>query len=237
MRKIAISDIHGCALTFRKLLIEVVRFSKEDELYLLGDYVDRGPGSKQVFDFIFNLQNEGYRVHCLMGNHEEAMLACIQGTGHLASWKRYGGQITLDSFGVSQPDDIAKDYLDFLQNLELYFEVDDYILVHAGLNFRAKNPLLDKVGMLWSRDWESTVNKNWLDGRSVIYGHTPVKYHEIEFALSNLSESKLLNIDAGCYGSYSPEYGSLCAFDLTNQQLYFQKNIDNMQAWRTQIGK
>ncbi|MCC6412552.1 MAG: metallophosphoesterase, partial [Saprospiraceae bacterium] len=64
MKKYAISDIHGCNKTFLALL-ENLDFSKADELYLLGDYVDRGPDSKGVFDTIFRLQSEGYKVQCL----------------------------------------------------------------------------------------------------------------------------------------------------------------------------
>jgi len=51
MKKFAISDIHGCAKTF-KALLKKINFSKEDELYLLGDYIDRGPDSKGVIDYI-----------------------------------------------------------------------------------------------------------------------------------------------------------------------------------------
>ncbi|MFT5168289.1 MAG: serine/threonine protein phosphatase 1, partial [Saprospiraceae bacterium] len=64
MKQYAISDIHGCAKTF-KALLEQISFSKEDVLYLLGDYVDRGPDSKGVIDHIWQLQSEGYTVFCL----------------------------------------------------------------------------------------------------------------------------------------------------------------------------
>ena len=53
MNKYAISDIHGCLKTFKALLTKL-DFSKQDELYLLGDYIDRGPDSKGVIDYIWN---------------------------------------------------------------------------------------------------------------------------------------------------------------------------------------
>ena len=73
MRRFAISDIHGCIKTF-KTLVDRIEFSKEDTLYLLGDYIDRGPDSKGVIDHIWKIQEEGYRVHCLRGNHEQMLL-------------------------------------------------------------------------------------------------------------------------------------------------------------------
>ena len=49
-RKIIIGDIHGCFLTLNKLLFDDLKINKSDTLYFLGDYIDRGPSSKQVID-------------------------------------------------------------------------------------------------------------------------------------------------------------------------------------------
>lgn len=237
MRKIAISDIHGCYLTFKKLVRDVVQLTKEDELYLLGDYVDRGSGSKQVFDFIFELQDEGYKVQCLIGNHEEVFLECIKGRGRLAGWLQYGGRMTLDSFGVNYPTEIPDNYVRFMESLAYYIEVDNYILVHAGLNFGVRDPMKDTDGMTWSRNWEWNVDMDWLGNRRIIYGHTPNIKSQIESQLGLLQKQQLLNIDAGCYGTNIPGYGHLAAFDMTNEVLHFQENIDSMNAWITHIGK
>ena len=74
MRKIAISDIHGCLKTFKLMVEEQIVLSQKDELYLLGDFVDRGPNSKGVLDYIMSLQEAGYQLHCLRGNHEDMMV-------------------------------------------------------------------------------------------------------------------------------------------------------------------
>lgn len=233
MRKIAITDIHGCHLTFKKLVHDVVQLTLTDELYLLGDYIDRGPGAKEVFDYIFELKNAGHKVRCLKGNHEQVLIECIEGQGKFSDWLRFGGRMTLDSFHVEYPNQIAPKYLNFINELEYYIEVDDYILVHAGLNFMAEDPLKDRSGMLWSRDWEAYANIKWLAGRRIIYGHTPIMRHVLEYNLSRFHQRPLLNIDAGCYGTYVPGYGHLSAFDMTNQKLFFQENIDDMSAWKT----
>jgi len=231
MRKIAITDIHGCHLTFKKLVRDVVKLTVNDELYLLGDYIDRGPGSRQVFDFIFALRDAGHAVRCLRGNHEDVMLKCMRGAGNFQSWIMYGGRMTLESFGALTIDQIDAKYIQFIDELEYYIEVDNYILVHAGLSFVTDNPLTDRYGMLWSRDWENDANKEWLNGRRVIYGHTPIMKNVLEANLPQLSERLLLNIDVGCYGTYIKGYGHLSAFDMTNETIYFQENIDDMSAW------
>ena len=72
MNKFAISDIHGCAKNF-KALLDRISLSLGDELYLLGDYIDRGPDSKGVIDHVWQLQKTGHTVHCLCGNHEQRL--------------------------------------------------------------------------------------------------------------------------------------------------------------------
>ena len=71
--KYVISDIHGCIRTFEALL-KMLHFSISDELYLLGDYIDRGPDSKSVLDLILSMRNKGYKIAALRGNHEELLL-------------------------------------------------------------------------------------------------------------------------------------------------------------------
>ena len=61
-RRLAISDIHGCAETLRTLLGDRLQVQPSDEVYLLGDYLDRGPDSKGVLDLILAYQNAGYQL-------------------------------------------------------------------------------------------------------------------------------------------------------------------------------
>ena len=66
-----VPDIHGHLKTLKFLIEDRIALSKSDSIYFLGDYIDRGPDSKGVIDFIMNLQNSGYDVHCIRGNHED----------------------------------------------------------------------------------------------------------------------------------------------------------------------
>jgi len=71
MRTLALGDIHGC-ITALETMAEYVGFSTEDHLITLGDYVDRGPDSKGVIDFLLKLK-ETHQLTALRGNHEVAM--------------------------------------------------------------------------------------------------------------------------------------------------------------------
>lgn len=224
-RKIAISDIHGCCKSF-KALLKQLQFGIDDELYLLGDYVDRGPDSKGVIDHIWTLKEEGHLVHCLRGNHEHMMLmASVEGNTS-DHWMRNGGQATLASFGADNVQDIPEEYILWIRKLPFYLLVDQYILVHAGLNFMAKSPLSELKDMLWIRDWYDDIDKEWLQGATVIHGHTTMKKTKIEEMLRDIKNNSVLDIDNGCVFKESEDKGRLCAFDMTSQQLYFQEYID-----------
>ena len=66
-----IPDIHGCARTVKVLLENMLKVTRDDELFFLGDYIDRGPASKEVLDYLMDLQERGWKIHCLKGNHED----------------------------------------------------------------------------------------------------------------------------------------------------------------------
>ncbi|MCB0852977.1 MAG: serine/threonine protein phosphatase [Bacteroidetes bacterium] len=240
MRKIAVSDIHGCLKTFKALIEHQVEFTKKDELYLLGDYIDRGPDSKGVLDYVMNLQEAGYKVFCVKGNHEEMMVNAVQNNEDVAMWLYNGGQESLASFGTEDPGEIPPKYLNFIHNMAFFYEVDEYILVHAGLNFvgnssdkegnqflwKMHNPLTDLHSMLWIRWWYEDIDWNWLQDRVVVHGHTPIVTNEIWDMYDYLEEDQVLDIDNGCFARYKEGMGQLCAFDLVNRDLFFQVNIE-----------
>jgi serine/threonine protein phosphatase 1 len=230
MPQFAISDIHGCAQTFDALLNEI-QLSPSDELFLLGDYIDRGLDSKGVIDKILALQKDGYRVQCLMGNHEEMLLECLDPAafGMTDLWLKNGGKATLQSFSLpwyANPAHIPKIYLDFMHRLHLYFEAGPYLMVHAGLNFKAPEPLQDLNSMLWIRGFYQDIDYDWLNGRILVHGHTPQITEATERQLQNLPEKQVINIDTGCvFNKHGRD--TLTAFNLTDQTLTCVKNQEN----------
>ena len=139
MSRYAITDIHGCANTFKEMLAKL-NFSKRDKLYLLGDYIDRGPDSKGVLDLIMNLQSTGHKVFCLKGNHEEKMLLSRHDINQNRNWLTWGGKETLESFGVEKINDIDNKYLEWMAALPNIIELPDYVLVHACLLYTSPSP-------------------------------------------------------------------------------------------------
>ena len=98
MRQFVIGDVHGCKATLVALL-EKINAQWDDEIYFLGDYIDRGRDSKGVLDTIFTLIEVGYKVTCLTGNHEAMLLGGYKGNRDDArDWLDNGGKQALKSF-------------------------------------------------------------------------------------------------------------------------------------------
>lgn len=231
MRKIAFTDIHGCSDTFEALL-EQVKPTPHDHLFFLGDYIDRGPNSKAVLDKLMELQLKGQRITCLLGNHDLELLVSLHDAERRNFWiEHWGGNKTLESFGVEEVEAIPEKYLRFLRNLKILHCEDNYILVHAGLDFYKEDPLHPAPEMLTLRNWYSTVNYEWLGQRIILHGHTPASKESILRQFEHLDETRIMDIDAGCYAVHIPTLGHLCAFDMTNRELYFQRNVDAM-SWK-----
>ena len=223
MRGIAISDIHGCLKTFRALVEEKVQLMRDDTLYLLGDYIDRGPDSKGVIDYIIELQSNGYQVKCLMGNHEEMFLDALEDLSKIDFFLRNGGKQTLESYGLTVGEMPFHSHFEFYKKLKYFIEIEDYILVHAGLNFRKSDPFLDTDSMIWIRDWYKRMDKTYLNGRIIVHGHTPQSVKSIKKLHKNMVINQYMNIDAGCF-----RYNVMCALDLTNRELHFQDSLDKV---------
>lgn len=224
----AITDIHGCAYTFESLL-RSINFTREDTLFLLGDYIDRGPRSKGVLDTILRLQEEGYTLECLLGNHDWVMLHAIDepGTEEASNWKNYfGGRETLRSFGVSSEQEIPSLYIDLLKSMDYYREYQNLILVHAGLNLNIVNPLTDPEAMLWIRYGNKKVSKEWLKDRIIVHGHTPYPRQHVQKQIDERAENPMIGIDNGCVYQRTGMH-HLCALELNTLEMVFERNVDN----------
>ena len=224
----AITDIHGCAYTFESLL-RTIDFTPEDTLFLLGDYIDRGPRSKDVLDTILRLKRDGYTVECLLGNHDWVMLHAVEepNTEEARNWKnRFGGRETLRSFGTTSEQGIETTYIEFLQSMDYYRVYKNLILVHAGLNLNADDPLADREAMLWIRYDNRDVSRAWLEDRTIIHGHTPHSRRRIQHQVERRHEHPIIGIDNGCVYRRTG-MNHLCALELDTMELVFERNVDD----------
>jgi serine/threonine protein phosphatase 1 len=219
-RSFVIGDIHGCAATLRRLIDVVLRPLPEDRIYLLGDLIDRGPDSKGVLDFIFELQERGLTVDSVRGNHEEMCLQAGDGEYNLDLWNANGGQATLESFQADGPGDIPHRYRAYLGSLLHYIQLDDFVIVHAGLNFDLPDPFEDTFTMLWTRS--AAVVPQRIGGRRLICGHTPVTRLLLE---ASLGSSRVM-LDNGCVYGGRHGMGCLAALELETMTVRYQENID-----------
>lgn len=188
MSTYVMSDLHGCYDAYLQML-EKIRFSDEDMLYVLGDVLDRGPHPIRILLDLMKRDN----VVCLAGNHEEMALDCLsflvkeitedsvealdtEMVEKLLNWQQNGSVPTTDEFHkLDMPTRMA--VLDYIGEFDMYEEVyvgdRVYILVHAGLgNFAPDKEMweyeLDEL--VWQRpDYE----KQYFPDKYVITGHTP----------------------------------------------------------------
>lgn len=221
-RQIAISDIHGCARTFERLLFDVLDIQTSDHLFLLGDFINKGPDSKGVIDLIFRLEKEGFSSYCLRGNHEQYLIDALEDPDKEMEFLSRGGIETLQSFGVNSVHDIGEEYLEFIFNLGFYIELPDYLLVHAGLDFNQKNLFIDEFSLLNTRIME--VDPDRIGGRKIVHGHVPTPVSEIEKSLD--FKKHHVSIDAGCVYRHIHVLSHQVALDLNERVLFVQKNID-----------
>ena len=225
-----IPDIHGCLKTLKYLIENRINLSKDDSLYFLGDYIDRGKDSKGVIDYIISLQDSGYKIHCIRGNHEDYCIKAWEADQKRflfrskieKEWRKNGANRTLQSFDAKRPRDINKFYIDWMKNTEYYIELENCILVHAGFNFKIENPFEDKYSMLWLRDFK--VDKNKTGGKKVIHGHIPVEMSMIDLFKNNNYD--FLSLDNGIYYENKDGFGNLLAYNIDTNEIIIQPNLD-----------
>lgn len=193
-RILAIGDIHGCSVAFDALL-EAVNPGTDDLVITLGDYIDRGPDSKDVVDRLIKL-HETLHIVSLGGNHEEMVLEWRQKNYDMTlTWWANGGLATLrsycqgdeswlikmfwKSFIPSQAWDyraaaselIPQAHWDFFENCIDWYETDDYIFVHGQLDPDLGLAEQSPFELHWARFRKS--QRPHKSGKKVICAHTP----------------------------------------------------------------
>jgi serine/threonine protein phosphatase 1 len=175
VRHLAIGDIHGA---FRSLtrLAEFVPFRPEDTLITLGDYVDKGPQSFEVVDWLIDWSRRG-RLIALRGNHELMMLRAREDRRALEDWIAAGGDTTLASYSPlgdrGRLVDVPDAHWEFLDGQTVaWHEIETHFFVHAGAY--AELPLAEQPEFILY--WEKFHNPpKHESGKIMVCGHTPQK--------------------------------------------------------------
>ena len=203
----AIGDVHGC-LEELEALLEKARddncatdlsgsvFGNEEScdtppkpaLVFLGDYVDRGPESRGVLDRLIVLQQAEPGTIFLKGNHEALMLDFLANPEDIEHWLEWGGEETLQSYGVSPVlgrsskelaealrENLPETHLSFLQSLALTHIEGDYCFVHAGLRPGVAIGDQQEEDLLWIRKKFHKTSPGDRPDKIVVHGHQPVE--------------------------------------------------------------
>lgn len=191
----AVGDIHGSFDRLQELMKKIPIDFAHDTLVFIGDYIDRGPASVEVVDYLIGLKKRVPETIFLKGNHEDMLEKYLDGTDRF-TYLLNGGQNTLDSYLSrnlqSELYPIPSNHMEFFKTLRLYYETEAYIFVHAGL--RPKVPLASQEteDLLWIRD--TFIYSKYDFGKTVVFGHTPLE--------KPLVESNKIGIDTGAvYGN------------------------------------
>ena len=207
-----IGDIHGQLGMLESLMGKIPWRPEKDALVFLGDYVDRGPDSRGVVDYVQSLSRNSSRVGCVLGNHEGMLMDYLRGV-HRDLYLANGGRTTLEAYerdkysGAAFGEiEIPCEHKSFYESLKPYFEFEDYYLVHAG--FRPGTPVAHQleVDMMWIR--EPFISSTADFGKKVVFGHTPF--------LEPLVMKNKIGIDTGA------AYGRrLTCVELPAEKFYF----------------
>ncbi|MBC87120.1 MAG: hypothetical protein CL677_08050 [Bdellovibrionaceae bacterium] len=205
----AIGDVHGCFDQLKEL-ISKLPLDDSSTLVFLGDYVDRGPNSNEVIQFIIDLKKK-YNVVALRGNHEQMMIDYVDNPSSVNAglFILNGGSATLASYAQEDGQyDIPNQHIVFLRNLPLYYETEDFFFVHAGVPEISLSEINEEEHadqLLWIREPFLTTTMNW--EKTIVHGHTV-------FDNVVVGENRI-SLDTGCVYS-----GALSAMEFPSKKVY-----------------
>lgn len=210
------SDIHGQGKLFNEML-KKINFKDEDELYILGDVIDRGPDGIKLLLKTMRSKN----IHMLLGNHELMMLNVffpISPTSgdiinNVMLWYQQGGRITKDAF-LRYSDSTKVRILSYIKHLPVQFKITvngrEFLLCHASPHpseyrndpFEIEENRLrystDKEFAVWDRH-RSFITDTAFNDKTVIFGHTPTFWLDSSLnPMRILKGQDIIDIDCGC---------------------------------------
>jgi serine/threonine protein phosphatase 1 len=226
VRIYAIGDIHGRADLLNRMLDHIDADLAANPVRIgirvfLGDYIDRGPASREVLDRLVAHSGAGRSVF-LKGNHENYLTRFLTDPSILGDWQRYGGLETLMSYGITpsiNADAATQAQLaaaldqalpgrhrQFIGSLKSSYTCGDFFFVHAGI--RPGIPLAKQreEDLLWIREDFLLCEEDF--SKIVVHGHTPVSEPDVR--------PNRINIDTGAFAT-----GQLTCLILDEDRMYF----------------
>ena len=231
------SDLHGCHELFRRMLRKI-EFSDQDDLYILGDFVDRGD---TPIPLLLDCM-ERINVYPLLGNHEVIMMLCIdglpaeatpanvmqfytpQGLEYYSAWMQNGGLITMNQFLALKPPRRAE-LLAYLHEFRAYEELTlpdgrQFVLTHSGIDG------FDPALPLSAYPVDAFVNTRpmqddrFYEDKTLVFGHTPtLTYPQMHGKAEVLFTDTYINIDCGAV--FHEAGGKLACLRLDDMEVFY----------------
>jgi serine/threonine protein phosphatase 1 len=211
LRIYAVGDIHGRLDLLNELLARIdadiaLRPTLRPVYVFLGDYIDRGPSSRETIDRLVEHRETNESVF-LRGNHELIAIKCLSDRSLFDQWLRLGGLETLVSYGVS-PEVLAdgkqiseiqstfhsalpQTHFRFFRDLQSSFVCGDFFFAHAGAKPNVELSQQKENDLLWIRG--EFLSSNCDFGKIIVHGHTPTREIEVE--------PNRINIDTGAFAT------------------------------------
>jgi serine/threonine protein phosphatase 1 len=211
-----IGDIHGQLSKLEKLISVIKKNIETNDLIIfLGDYLDRGPKSFEVVEFLLKLKTEN-NIICLMGNHEDMFLRYVSIGDNYDNYMRNGGKYTIRSYSRNSNEFVIPEtHKKFYNSLKLYYEDDLFIAVHAGINPKVRNIADQKRDdLIWIRENFYQYNKRW--DKTIIFGHTPTVYINNSKNVYIDTERNIIGIDTNAMSEGFP----LTCIRLPDREIY-----------------
>jgi len=229
-----IGDVHGC---YKTLMALVEKLPKDEQIIFVGDLIDRGPGSREVVQWVIDNPT---KCRSVKGNHEIMLVNARKkpNISNVILWTQNGGSEALDSYfpetqtrsvydgldddarvGALRQSrrriDIPKEHLEFFESLPLYLEEGKLFVSHTGLN---DNIPWDNFLKLQDSTWYRGNPGRLPDNRFHVFGHTPTPQVEMSDFYAN--------IDTGACFAGSIDFGNLTALHYPTMDITQQENID-----------
>jgi serine/threonine protein phosphatase 1 len=212
LRVYAIGDIHGRLDLLLKLHQRIVEDPRDPALVgrviYLGDYIDRGPSSREVLDTLMAGGPAGMAATYLQGNHEGMLLRFLEDASAGPEWIAYGGLATLLSYGVrprteGSPEEnmaaiqrglaerLPSKHQEFLETLPRQSVIGDYFFAHAGVRPGIPLDQQKPSDLIWIRD--EFLESEQFHGKVIVHGHSYKTEPEVR--------PNRIGIDTGAYAT------------------------------------
>jgi len=220
-----IPDIHGCFRTLQYMIEGIIRPKQEDHLIFLGDFINKGPDSKKVLDYLIRLEGSDIAMSAVLGNHEKLLLDMYYQDPEVPVFMQKGGDQTLKSFGVNTVRDIPQTYIRYIEKLPPYLIIGTDVIVHAGINFQAEDPWSDVESMLTIRDFQA--NPDDMEYDKIIHGHQASPLKDILPRVTD-PHAVSINLDNGCVYTDREGMGNLFVLNLADMSFHIQPCLDQI---------